>query len=129
MPSADDLTRLARYGISGGLSALTHFTVGLAASAWLGLPAVPASTTGFAASVAVSYLLQRAWVFRADAGHSITGPRFLTVTAAALALNTAVLWIGADLLDGPYAAVQGVAILLIPVVNYLLNSRWTFARA
>ena len=129
MPNADELARLARYGISGGLSALTHLTVGTAAAVLLGLPPVTASTIGFAASIAVSYLLQRAWVFGSAAGHASTGPRFLTVTAAALALNTAVLWIGADLLGGPYAVVQAVAILLIPALNYLLNSRWTFARA
>ncbi|GIF36229.1 GtrA family protein [Actinoplanes xinjiangensis] len=126
MPNADTVTRIARYGVSGVLSALTHLTVGLAAAVLLGLPPVPASTAGFAASVAVSYLLQRAWVFRSDAAHAVTGPRFLTVTAAALGLNTTILWVGADLLGGPYAVVQVVAILLIPGLNYLLNSRWTF---
>ncbi|MBG0562060.1 GtrA family protein [Actinoplanes aureus] len=122
-----DLARLARYAISGGLSALTHVGVGLAGTSLLHLPAVPASTLGFTASVAVSYLLQHAWVFHSGAGHAVAGPRFLTVTAAALGLNTAVLWIGADLLRGPYLVVQAVALVLIPVLNYALNSRWTFA--
>jgi putative flippase GtrA len=126
VPNAEVRTRLARYAVSGGLSALTHFTVGLAAT-WLGVAAVPASTIGFAASIAVSYLLQRAWVFRSGAAHTVTGPRFLTVTAAALSLNTAVLWVGAELLGGPYAVVQAVAIVLIPGLNFVLNSRWTFA--
>jgi putative flippase GtrA len=126
VPSVDTLSRLARYAVSGGLSALAHFTVGLAAHL-AGLAAVPASTIGFAASIAVSYLLQRGWVFRSGASHTVTGPRFLTVTAAAFGLNTAVLWVGAELLGAPYAAVQAVAIVLIPGMNYLLNSRWTFA--
>jgi putative flippase GtrA len=124
--SADTRPALTRYAVSGGLSALTHFSVGLAAT-WAGLAAVPASSAGFAASIAVSYLLQRSWVFRSGASHTVTGPRFLTVTAAAFGLNTAVLWIGADLLGGPYAVVQAVAIVLIPGLNYVLNSRWTFA--
>jgi putative flippase GtrA len=124
--SADTRPALTRYAVSGGLSALTHFSVGLAAT-WAGLAAVPASSTGFVASLAVSYLLQRSWVFRSGASHTVTGPRFLTVTAAAFGLNTAVLWIGADLLGGPYAVVQAVAIVLIPGLNYVLNSRWTFA--
>jgi putative flippase GtrA len=126
VPNADTLPRLARYAVSGGLSALTHFTLGLAANL-AGFAAVPASTAGFAASVLVSYLLQRRWVFRADTSHAVTGPRFLTVTAAAFALNTAVLWLGADLLGAPFPLVQAIAILLIPGLNYLLNSRWTFA--
>lgn len=127
MPSADQLTRLARYGVSGGLSALTHFIVGLAGNTLLGVPPVPASTAGFVASIAVSYLLQRAWVFRSGAGHAVTAPRFLTVTAAAFALNTVVLWAGAELLGAPFAVAQAVAILLIPGLNYAINSRWTFA--
>jgi putative flippase GtrA len=126
VPSADTLPRLVRYAVSGGLSALTHFTVGLSANL-AGFAAVPASTIGFAASVAVSYLLQRGWVFRTGASHTVTGPRFLTVTAAAFGLNTAVLWLGADLLGGSFSLVQTIAILLIPGLNYLLNSRWTFA--
>ncbi|GIE80203.1 hypothetical protein Aph02nite_61530 [Actinoplanes philippinensis] len=126
MPNAESFARIARYGVSGVLSALTHFTVGLAANVLLGLPAVLASSLGFAASIAVSYVLQRTWVFRSGTAHTVTGPRFLTVTAAAFGLNAAVLWAGVSLLGGPFPVVQAVAILLIPVLNYLLHSRWTF---
>ncbi|WP_433791797.1 GtrA family protein [Actinoplanes sp. CA-252034] len=126
MPNAETVTRIARYGVSGVLSALTHFTVGMAATVLLGLPPVPASTVGFAASVAVSYLLQRTWVFRSGTAHTVTGPRFLTVTAAALGFNTVILWAGVSLLGGTFAVVQVVAILLIPGLNYVLHSRWTF---
>ena len=128
MPIAD-FGRLLRYGVSGGLSALTHFGVGLAGTRLLDVPPVPASTAGFVASVVVSYVLQHAWVFRSATGHAVAGPRFLAVTAAALGLNTAVLWVGAELLDGPFPLVQAVALVLIPVLNFVLNSRWTFRPA
>jgi putative flippase GtrA len=127
VPNADQMARLARYGVSGGLSAGAHFTVALAAAGLLGLPPVPASTTGFVASIAVSYLLQRSWVFRTGESHAVTGPRFLTVTAAAFALNTTVLAVGTGLLGAPFLLVQAVAILLIPALNYAVNVRWTFA--
>ncbi|GLY04875.1 MULTISPECIES: GtrA family protein [Actinoplanes] len=123
MPSVE---RLLRYGVSGGLSAVTHLGVGWGGH-HLGLPPVPASTIGFLASIVVSYTLQRTWVFRSGAGHLSAGPRFLAVTAAAFSLNTVVLWVGADLLHGPYPLVQAVALVLIPALNYVLNSRWTFA--
>lgn len=127
MPSGDP-RRLIRYGLSGGCSALTHFGVGLLLLA-AGVPAVPASALGFLASVVVSYSLQRAFVFRSSSAHAVAGPRFLVVTGAAFAANTVVLWVGADLLGGPYPVAQAVAIVLIPVVNYAINSRWTFAAA
>ena len=119
------LTTIVKRRGATALRALA--VVGLAASVLLGLPPVAASSAGFAASVAVSYLLQRMWVFRSGVAHTVTAPRFLTVTAAAFGLNTAILWVGAGLLGGGFAAVQAVAILLIPGLNYLLNSRWTFA--
>jgi putative flippase GtrA len=125
MPATDP-ARLTRYAISGTLSALTHLGVGLAATRLLHAPPVPASTAGFATSVVVSYLLQHAWVFRSATGHPVAAARFLTVTGAALALNTTVLWIGTVWLPGPYPLVQGIALLLIPALNYTLNSRWTF---
>ncbi|WP_433826943.1 GtrA family protein [Actinoplanes sp. CA-015351] len=119
-----DFGRLFRYGVSGGLSAVTHLGVGFALVRALG--PVVASAVGFMASVVVSYLLQHTWVFRSARGHGAAGVRFLVVTAAAFALNTVVLWVGAEVLGGPFAVVQAVAIVLIPALNYALNSRWTF---
>ncbi len=118
--------RLIRYGISGGASAATHFGVGLALAEGLHVPPVAASTVGFAASILVSYGLQHAWVFRSTATHAAAGGKFLTVTACAFALNTLVLWLGTEVLHGPYPVVQAVALVAIPVLNYSINSRWTF---
>ena len=125
MPRAD-LGRLVRYGISGGASAATHFGVGLLLAEGLHVRPVAASSTGFAASVLVSYVLQHAWVFRSAAAHAVAGTRFLTVTAVAFALNTSILWCGTELMPGPFPLVQGIALVAIPMVNYALNSRWTF---
>jgi putative flippase GtrA len=126
MPSAESLGRLFRYAISGGASAATHFGVGLALNS-AGVRPVLASTAGFVASILVSYGLQHAWVFRSEAGHAVAGAKFLTVTAAAFTLNTVVLWLGTEVLHAPFALVQAVALVAIPVLNYTLNSRWTFA--
>jgi putative flippase GtrA len=117
---------LLRYGVSGGASALTHLGVGLVLTTGLGVRAVIASSAGFAASVLVSYGLQRSWVFRSTAGHLSAGGRFLTVTAVALGLNGAILWLGTEALAGPFLVTQAVALVVIPAVNYALNSRWTF---
>ncbi len=120
------LIRLFRYGVSGGLSALTHFGVGLALAAGLGVRPILASTAGFGASILVSYALQHAWVFRSVAGHAVAGAKFLTVTGVAFALNTVILWLGTEMAAGSYPVVQAVALVAIPAVNYTLNSRWTF---
>jgi putative flippase GtrA len=119
VPSVD---KLFRYGVSGAASAVTHLGGGLLLAEVLGVRPVLASSAGFVASVLVSYGLQRSWVFRSSAGHLAAGGRFLTVTAVAFALNAVIL----GLVAGPYLMVQGIALVAIPVVNYALNSRWTF---
>ncbi|MGX6604161.1 GtrA family protein [Micromonosporaceae bacterium Da 78-11] len=124
-----EAARLVRYGISGGASAGTHFGVLLALAEGLHVRPVLASTIGFLASILVSYALQHAWVFRSSAGHAAAGGRFLTVTAIAFGLNTVILWLGTEVLPGPYPVVQAVALVTIPVVNYSINSRWTFRAA
>jgi putative flippase GtrA len=126
VPNHADLGRLMRYGVSGGASAVTHFGMGLLLTYGFGVRPVVASTVGFVASIAVSYVLQHAWVFRSAVGHAVAGGRFLTVTAVAFALNSSILLLGTEALPGAYPAVQAVALVAIPVVNYALNSRWTF---
>ncbi|WP_312034085.1 GtrA family protein [Actinoplanes sp. TBRC 11911] len=121
-----NLARLIRYAISGGASALTHFGLGFVLAEGLGVRPVVASTTGFVASIFVSYLLQHSWVFRSAARHSVAGGRFLTVTGIAFAMNTVILWTGTEALHAPFVAVQSVALVAIPIVNYVMNSRWTF---
>jgi putative flippase GtrA len=128
VPNAD-VPRLIRYGCSGAASAATHFGVGLLLADGLGVRPVAASALGFLASIVVSYGLQHAWVFRSSAGHAVAGSRFLAVTAIAFALNTVILTLGAEVLHEPYVEVQAVALVAIPVVNYAINSRWTFRSA
>jgi putative flippase GtrA len=121
-----DLRRLVRYGISGGASALTHLGVLVLLAEGLRVWPVAASTAGFVASIVVSYVLQRTWVFRSDTRHAVAGTRFLTVTAVAFGLNTGIVWAGTEAAHLPYGWVQVVALTAIPLVNYTLNSRWTF---
>jgi putative flippase GtrA len=37
-----------------------------------------------------------------------------------------VLGAGTEVLHAPYPIVQAVALVAIPILNYSLNSRWTF---
>jgi len=121
-----DLSRLLRYGVSGLASAATQYGVLVLLVEGFQVWPVGASTAGFVASIVVSYVLQRTWVFRSAAGHVATGARFLAVTAVAFALNAGILWCGTELLSAAYPVAQAVALVTIPVVNYTLNSLWTF---
>jgi putative flippase GtrA len=121
-----DPRRLVRYGVAGGCAAATHLGTLTALVELAGERPVVASTVGYVLAVAVSYLLQRAWVFDRRGRHRRLLPRFLAVTGVGLALNTVVLGVGTEVLSLHYVAAQAVALVLIPVSNYLLNSLWTF---
>jgi putative flippase GtrA len=121
-----DVGRLFRYAVAGGLSAATHLgTLALLVELFAVRPVI-ASTIGFILSIAVSYLLQHRWVFASTIANRTALPRFLTVTAVGMALNASVVAIGTEVLAAHYGPVQLVALVLIPLSNYLLNSLWTF---
>ena len=128
MRNADRLARLARYGVTGAGSTLTHVGVLLLLVEGLHADPVAASAVGFVASIVVSYTLQRYWVFRSAQSHLAAGAKFLTVTAVAFGVNTSALALGTEVLALPYQPVQLVALVLIPIVNYGLNAAWTFRR-
>lgn len=121
-------SRLARYAVTGCLSAATHLgtlTVLVESGA---APPVTASTVGFVLSIVVSYTLQKSWVFASTARHRTTLPRFLVATLVAMLLNAAVVGLGTEVFSLHYLAVQAVALVLIPVSNYVINALWTFGR-
>jgi putative flippase GtrA len=123
-----DHRRLFRYGIAGGCSAATHLvTLFLLVELFIVRPVV-ASTVGFVASIFVSYTLQRRWVFASSVANHVALPRFVLVTGVGLALNASVVFVGTEVLHGHYGVVQVVALMLVPLSNYLLNSLWTFRR-
>jgi putative flippase GtrA len=119
-------TRLVRYGVTGLLSAATHLGLLVLLVEVAGWRPVWASTVGFTASVAVSYALQKVWVFQSSAPVSRSFPRFTVVALVALGLNTVILAVGTEFMAAYYVLVQLVALIAIPISNYILNSLWTF---
>jgi putative flippase GtrA len=122
-----DRGRLLRYAMTGLASFLTHLLVLLGLVELLHIRPVTASAAGFMASVLVSFLLQRGWVFASKASLAGAIPSFALVTGFGFLLNISIIMIGVDWWSLNYLHVQAVAFVLIPVSNYLLNGLWTFA--
>lgn len=120
------LARLVRYGFAGGLSALSHLGTTIALVELLAVDPPLASACGFGISVVVSYVLQRYWVFRSTRVHREAMPLFLAVVAVAGTVNVVIVAVGTTVLGLPYVVPQAVALVVIPVVNYVLNSLVTF---
>lgn len=118
---------LARFGAVGlsatALYAVLAFILGQGAH----FAPVRASLTAYAAAAAYSYVAHKIVTFMSPGQHRSEAPRFLVATAAGFAvayLAPAVLvgWLGL-----PPALPIVVTSLLVPVVNFVLLSRWVFA--
>jgi putative flippase GtrA len=112
--------------VTGLASALTHLLVLTVLVEVLAARPVVASTAGFVASIAVSYVLQRQWVFESSAALRRTAPRFVAVILVGFAINGSVVFAGTEALALHYLWPQLLAFLLVPLSNYTLNSLWTF---
>ena len=123
--------RWVRFGIVGGAASVSYFLLGLLFVSVLGLPTLAGNALAYALSFIVSYLGQCLWTFRAaDAGagiatHRTMLPRFAATQAVGLCCNSAIVWLLMQV-GVPYAWAMPVAVLLVPVMVYLLCKYWVF---
>ncbi len=121
------LELLARYTVVGTLAVIVHYTVlillveGVAANPTL------ASSCGFSVGVVVNYFLQYYWTFRSNGSHAKRFPLFASVAVAMLGVNAAVFWTLHERLGMNYLLAQACAIGLVFLLNFLINSRYTFS--
>ena len=122
-----------RFGIVGGAASVCYFVLGLLFVSVLGLPTLAGNALAYALSFIVSYLGQCLWTFRAaEAGagiatHRTMLPRFAATQAVGLCCNSAIVWLLVNM-GVPYAWAMPVAVLLVPVMVYMLCKVWVFKK-
>jgi putative flippase GtrA len=107
-----------------GLSVILLAEFGLKA------PPVVANAAGYAVGLAVSFVLNRGFVFRSEAGVSAAGPRYLAAVAACYGLNLLVLQGMRAVLppgDLAHAAAQLCAMGAYTLTLFALSRYWVFA--
>ena len=119
-----NLTRLAKYTVSGGAAALAHLLVFSIASG-LGVWPVVASAIGFCVAIPVNYLLQYHWTFNYRGSHATAFGRYVSVTLLSFAVNLAAFTMLIAHVS-PLVA-QVIAIVLVFIFNFSLNSSYSFA--
>src|SRR5512140_2111562 len=91
---------IARFGLAGLINTAAGFAVIAALDLGLGVDPHIANAAGYVFGIALSFVLNRSFVFRHEAGAASTAPRFLAAAALAFALNQGVLWAAGAIL-GP----------------------------
>ena len=121
-----NLRRLLVFGVAGTIATPAHYiTLVLLVEVGKVAPAT-GTTAGFLVGASVSYLLNRHVTFQSTKATFDTFPKFLSVALATGALNTAIVYLGVDVFDMHYFPVQICATLMVFLINFVLNSAWTF---
>jgi putative flippase GtrA len=85
-----------------------------------------ATTAGFGVGALVNYLLNHRYTFNSTKAHRDSGPKFALIAIATGLLNTLIVHAGVDSLGFNYLLVQVVATGTVFLLNFVLNSLWTF---
>ncbi len=118
--------RVVRFGISGGLSAATLLAAFHILTDRLGVWYVAAGALAWLISLAVNFLLQRNWTFRAAGGARGQAAAFLALGLVNAAINAALLYGLVDLAGLPKLPAQALLTLVIAAWNYAVMRRLIF---
>jgi len=121
---------VSRFAAAGVLNTVIGLAVILGLDVGLSVRPALANAAGYATGIAVSWLLQRRFVFRTDQADWATRGRFLATVATAFGLNQAVLWLLTGLLGddpGKRLVAQLIAVATYSTVQFLLLRGWVFS--
>lgn len=92
-----------------------------------GIDAAVASTVGYLAGMANSFILNKLWTFESRSWTAYQVHRFIAVNLFSLVMSTLILLICVDVLGAPYLLVGFTTIGIITSINFLGNKYWTFS--
>lgn len=120
--------RLSRFAAIGAAATLLYAVLALAFTR-LGMAATAASVFAFLLAAVFSYAGHKYVTFVSGGRHAFELPRFLAVSAAGLAVVSAMPAVLTGMLGLPAAVPILAACIVIPAVNYVVLGRWVFRDA
>lgn len=121
-------SRFWRYGLIGAIATGAHYALLAALVEATRLSPGPAATLAAGVGAAVAYLLNRRFTFDVTVPHRQALPRFLFTATLGAAGNGLVVWGASTAWGWHYLVAQALATVMLVVLTYQLNRRWTFAR-
>ena len=118
-------TQFLRYAIVGLGSNLLLYLCYLLLTTW-GMEYKSAMTLVYALGVTQTFLFNRSWSFRHQGALHGAFVRYVASYAFGYVLNFTILWFAVERLGQPHQIVQGVMILTLAVLLFLLQKYWVF---
>lgn len=116
----------ASFLIVGVAATACHYVLMILLVEAFAVAPVPASAAGAFLGALVSYGLNRRLTFRSDRKHTIAAPRFFTVAAFSLGINTALMVLLTGSLGLDYLIAQIMTTVLLILITFGANKLWTF---
>lgn len=121
-----NLRKLLIFGVVGIIATPGHYITLILLVEVGGFGPVIATCAGSATGALANYLLNHRYTFKSTKRHFDAGPKFMSVALGSGVLNALLVFVGVDLLGVHYLLVQFVATFIVFLINFLLNSVWTF---
>jgi putative flippase GtrA len=118
---------LARFGGVGALTTLLYFALLWLLNELLSLPMWAIAALASGPPLLVAYLLHRSFTFNSEQQHTRAGPRFVVVQLLGVVINSAVIWVGTDVMKLPFLLAQLAAIGIQVAATYLGQKFFAFA--
>jgi putative flippase GtrA len=115
-----------RYVLVRTFGFIVHFSILALLIEVMKQDPVMSSSIGFVLTIIILYFLSYTFVFQSSNNHASAVPRFLIVALVAFCLNAGVMYLTVNVLGWWYVWGQLSAVMVVPPVNFLLNSYWTF---
>jgi putative flippase GtrA len=118
--------QLLRYAIVGAASNLLCYVIYLGLTR-LGLGPKLAMTLLYAVGLLQTFVFNKKWTFEHGGSHSKVFFRYCAAYGLGYVINIGVLFILVDLRGYPHQLVQGVMILSLALMLFLIQKYWVFA--
>lgn len=114
------------FAVIGVTATAINYVAALAAQRLLHLGPLPAGVVGYAAAVGVSYFGNSLITFRRPALHGPQFARFAAISLVGLAINLALVFVGAHMLGWPLWKALIPVVLVVPASTFVMAKFWAF---
>ena len=119
-------TQFLRFAGVGAVGTLVQYAMLALLVELAGLGPTLASGIGFVGGAFTNYYLNYRFTFQSERKHLSAAPRFFTVAAAGLGLNTLFMKIGTDFLEVHYLIAQCASTAIVLLWNFSASKLWVF---
>ena len=117
--------KFIKYSVVGCISVLIYFLSVFVLVELFDKDPIFGSTLSFIIMTFISFLLNKKYTFGSDFSYNQL-LRFLVVSAIGFTLNFVIMYLVVNVLSLHYSIGELITTLIIPIINFILNSYWTF---